>query len=206
LRASAPATADALWIPRRGTSSACAKRPHPPPFRSRGWRTGDTSFARAKGPCTQIVTTLLLRKRMEVARSRWYRGRVSLRKQEEPTPGSSRTGVARLAARHRSARKLAEAAWRVRKGRRSRPPSLRGSESSGWVARTSYAVAEVARRRVASNTLVHGAPKRATARVNGGLARRESRRSNVGDLFKRKRAATSDVIGHHGARIGAGPG
>jgi len=39
--------------------------------------------------------------------------------------------------------RASERAWFVRKGRWSRPPSLRGDESSGLVARTSYAVAEV---------------------------------------------------------------
>jgi hypothetical protein len=60
--------------------------------------TGDTSFTRSKGPCTSIVTSLPRRKSQEVARSRWYRGRANPRKREEPAPGSSRTGVARLAA------------------------------------------------------------------------------------------------------------
>jgi hypothetical protein len=48
-----------------------------------------------------------------------------------------------------------------RKGRRSRPPSLRGSEGSGLVARTSIVVAEVGRRRLVSNKLGTRAPKRA---------------------------------------------
>ena len=39
-----------------------------------------------------------------------------------------------------------------------------------------YAVAEVARRRLVSNTLANGAPKRATTGVNGGLARSKRRR------------------------------
>jgi hypothetical protein len=98
LRARAPATADALWTPRRGTSSACAKRTHPTRAAAVPLVTGDTSFTRSKGPCTSIVTQLRRRKSQEVTRSRWYRGRANPRKREEPAPGSSRTDVARLAA------------------------------------------------------------------------------------------------------------
>jgi hypothetical protein len=48
--------------------------------------------------------------------------------------GARRADVVRLAACHRSRKREA---WHVRKGRRSRPPSLRGNESSGFVGRTS---------------------------------------------------------------------
>jgi len=71
----------------------------------------------------------------EVRRSNRHRGRANLRKQEEPAPGSRRANVARLAARHRSCK--GGCMTRRRKGRRSRPPSLRGLKSSGLVARTS---------------------------------------------------------------------
>jgi hypothetical protein len=123
--------------------------------------------------------------------------------------GGTGTGIisnGRCAARRVSTAPAREAAWHVRKGRGLRPPSLRGNESSGWVARTSYAVAEVAKRRLASNNLGNRAPKRATARANGGLARSERRRSHVGGRFERNGVGSSDGIGHHGARIGAGPG
>jgi len=53
----------------------------------------DTSFARSRGPCTSIVTQLFHRKAEGVARSVRYRGRANLRKQEEPAPGSKRTGA-----------------------------------------------------------------------------------------------------------------
>lgn len=42
---------------RRGTSSACAKRPHSPSRRpTSAYSNGDTSFARSRDPCTSIVT------------------------------------------------------------------------------------------------------------------------------------------------------
>jgi hypothetical protein len=64
-------------------------------------RSGDASFTRSKDPCTSIATQLRWRKPTKVARSIRYRGRANLRKREEPTPGSERTDVARLAAGHR---------------------------------------------------------------------------------------------------------
>jgi hypothetical protein len=65
-----------------------------------------------------------------VRRSRWHRGWATPRKWEEPTPGLSRTDGARLAAFRRSRKRDA---WNVRKGRRSRPPSLRGSRVRVWL-------------------------------------------------------------------------
>jgi len=38
---------------------------------------------------------------VEVARSRWHRGRANLRKRDEPAPGLTSADDARLAARHR---------------------------------------------------------------------------------------------------------
>ncbi len=94
----APATAGVLWLPRRGTPSACAQKAHAP---SRGLvppRVGDASFARSRDPCTSIATTLRRRKPTKVARRMGYRGRANLRKREEPAPGSHSADVARLAA------------------------------------------------------------------------------------------------------------
>jgi hypothetical protein len=68
-----------------------------------------------------------------------------------------------------------ERAWFVRKGRWSRPPSLRGNESSGFIARTSQQLQKSASSISASNKHVRSAPKRVAVRVNGGLGRRESR-------------------------------
>jgi hypothetical protein len=49
-------------------------------------------------------------------------------------------------------------------------------------------VAEVDRRRLASNTLVRSAPKRVAVRVNGGLARGGDRRESAGGHVGRKGA------------------
>lgn len=65
-----------------------------------------------------------------VRRSSWHHGWASLRKREEPTLGPSRADVARLAACHRVSQ--GTPAWHVRKGWRSRPPSLRGSNEPGF--------------------------------------------------------------------------
>jgi hypothetical protein len=59
---------------------------------------GDASFARSRDPCSSIVTQRRRREPCSVTRSMGYRGRANLREQEEPAPGSQRTGVARLAA------------------------------------------------------------------------------------------------------------
>jgi hypothetical protein len=74
-----------------------------------------------------------------------------------------------------SARKRAR---QERKGRRSRPPSLRGSRARVWLpACRKNAVAEVGRRRLVPNTLGKRALKKGgQGRVNGGLARSERRR------------------------------
>jgi len=108
-----------------------------------------------------------------VGRSVRHRGRANLRKQEEPAPGlSERTsrGSPRATA---SAR---ERAWRVRGGRRSRPPSLRGLKSSGSLpaGRTQLqkSVGDVWSRISSANAL----QKERQGRVNGGLGRRARRR------------------------------
>jgi len=95
--------------------------------------------------------------------------------------GVGRADVARLAACHRFRK---EEAWHVRQGRRSRPPSLRGSESPRSSGRTSCFVAEVSRRRLASNKLGKRAPKRAAGSSERGprsgrvsaVTRRQARR------------------------------
>lgn len=95
--------------------------------------------------------------------------------------GGTNTGAianGRSAARRVSPSLARDSAWRVRKGWRSRPPSLRGCESSGLVARTSIVVAEVGRRRLASNKLGKRAPKRAAGSSERGSS---SSLSSVGD-------------------------
>jgi hypothetical protein len=158
---------------RRRAPSARTHHERPP---CRSW-TGDTSFTRSKGPCTSIVTQLRRRKPSGVARSRRYRGRANPRKWEEPAPGPSRTGVARLAAclPLRRATCGGSVARKKRKEVAASVPA-RNRELRLGCSYVGYAVAEVARRRLASNTLAHGAPKRATTRVNGGLARGKRRR------------------------------
>lgn len=121
--------------PRRGTPSAYAKtRMHPSHVREIVMRSGTRP---SLGPLTRARRSSLCTCRAirtVARRSRRYHGWANLREQEEPTLGPKRTDVARLAACPRSSR---GACGRVRKGRRSRPPSLRGHESSGLVARTS---------------------------------------------------------------------
>jgi hypothetical protein len=98
------------------------------------------------GPRTRArqLPRLRRRKSMVVARSIRYRGRANPRKREEPTPGSGGTDGARLAVRLCSRK---ESTGRIRKGRRSRPSSLRGLRAR-VSARTSFSfVAEVGRRR-----------------------------------------------------------
>jgi hypothetical protein len=74
--------------------------------------------------------------------------------------GAVRVDAARLAARHRSRK---GEAWRVRKGRRSRPPSLREARVRVWLPARRNAVAEIGRRHLVSNTLGKRAPKRAVS-------------------------------------------
>jgi hypothetical protein len=93
-----------------------------------------------------------------VGRSLRHHGWANPRKWEKPSLGldvRAQRGSPRATA---SAR---ERAWRVRKGRRSRPPSQRGIEGPGWFARTSCFVAEVCRRPLVPNKLGIRAPKRA---------------------------------------------
>jgi hypothetical protein len=103
--------------------------------RDRRKRTGDASFARSFDPCTSILTMLRrgnsrrwgVRRGITVGQTHASERNHHWGHYERTGRGSPRTtALAR------------EKAWFVRKGRRSRPPSLRGSkESPGLVARTS---------------------------------------------------------------------
>jgi hypothetical protein len=85
----------------------------------------NASFARSFDPYTSILTSNTLRdERSAVRRPIRYHGWANPREWEEPALGPERTGVVRLAACRRFRKGDAR---RVRKGRRSRPPSLRGS-------------------------------------------------------------------------------
>jgi hypothetical protein len=158
--AGAPMTAGVRRSPRRGTSSACANQA-PAPAHARvivACARKNASFARSFDPCTSILTS------HAAPKARRGGATDSVSRLGKPTrvgrtsTGAGRTGVARLAACHRSRE---GEAWHVRRGRRSRPPSPRGSASPGWVARTSCSVADVGRRQLASNKLGTRAPKRA---------------------------------------------
>lgn len=128
LRARAPATTGAPWTPRRGTSSACVKHHTHPARRPTSAFREPPGTRPSLGPRTR-------------ARLRGFGHAIGQpsRSGKPGQPGGTvnevgRSDRARLAARHRSAR---SSRARVRKGRRSRPPSLRDLESSGSSARTS---------------------------------------------------------------------
>lgn len=97
---------------------------------------------------------------------------------------------ARLAAHHRCPRGTSCVMRETRQGGHGHR-AARGNESPGRVARTSYAVAEVVRRRLVPNTHARSAPKRVAVRVNGGLGRRGNRRESVGRRVERKGARWS---------------
>lgn len=136
---------------------------------------GDTSFTRSEGLCTSI----LAQRSSGATRGRSGGRRLIAVGQTGATRrnrhrGDVITDGAQLAT-HRRSRKGGSSVRR-RKGRWSRPPSLRGNESRGRSARTSLQLQKSVGERLASNTLARRAPKRATARVNGGLARSHRRR------------------------------
>jgi hypothetical protein len=135
---------------------------------------GDASFARSRAPGTSIDTHRRRREPCSVTRSMGYRGRANLRKQEEPAPGSQRAGVARLAAWSPLPKRLA--ACHVRKGRRLRPPSLRGNEGSGLCPHVVMQLQKSAGDVGPKYAHASGLSKRGPAGVNGGLARSGRRR------------------------------
>jgi len=125
----APMTSDARRTPRRGTSSACAtKRMHSTQAREIVHALiEDASFARSFDPCTSILTT-------HSGQLEWWGERVGI------TAGQTRgTGRNQHWGRHeRTERGSSHVTARKgrrgmsRKGRRSRPPSLRGSREFGF--------------------------------------------------------------------------
>jgi hypothetical protein len=134
----APMTADVRRSPRRGTSSACATKGMHLTARTRDRAClRDASFARSFDPCSSILTTLCGESFGGEALELVSR----LGKLAKARGTSTGTGLnGRNAARHVSPlcfRKETERRDASRKGRRSRPPSLRGLKSSGLVARTS---------------------------------------------------------------------
>jgi len=110
-----------------------------------------------------------------VGRSIRHHGRASSGNREEPSLGLGRANGARLAACHRS--RKGEGVTRLRKGRRSRSPSLRGLQEPGFgcphvVTQLQKSVGDVWPRISSANALQKGRQ----GRVNGGLARSDSRR------------------------------
>jgi hypothetical protein len=120
---------------------------------------GDASFARSFDPCASILTThggVKSVVRGEAVTSASRLGKPA--RAGGTNTGAGWTDVARLAAYHRSR----EGEGAIREKRKeveaSVPARIKGP---GSMARTSCFVAEVDRRRLASNTLGKRAPKRA---------------------------------------------
>lgn len=155
----APVTADVLRTPRRGTPSStrnqrtCTRRRHEKPC----LRSGDASFTRSEDPYTSILT-------MHRVKARWWGASgdiavgqtcVSGRNQHRDHRKRTECGSSRVVALAR------EAARHVRKGRRSRPPSLRGSRARVWLLARRCMLQKSAGERLVSNKLGKRAPKRA---------------------------------------------
>jgi len=168
LHASAPATAGVRRQPRRGTSSAYAQQcvgTHHRHERS-SHVLGGRVLRSVLRPVHVDPHYAPREQSPVVGRLRWHHGWANLRKREEPTLGPSRTDEARLAACHR-VRKGRGRGTKEKDGGRGLPP-CEVPKSSGLVARTSVVVAEVGRRRLASNKLGKRAPKRAAGSSERG--------------------------------------
>jgi hypothetical protein len=174
-RAGSPMTKGALRTPRRGTSSVHAQKCVG--NRYEGVATHSHEVTRPLlGPKARTRQSWLnapAGNRRAVTRSQQHRGRANPRKWEEPAPRLTRTDGARLDACRRSPQGNC-AVREKRKTVAAVVPSR--SRESGSKCSHVVAVAEVVRRRLASNTLVRSAPKRVAVRVNGGLARGHCRR------------------------------
>jgi hypothetical protein len=154
---------------RHAPQSACTRGRHE---RSSS-HLGDASFARSFDPCASILTRLPpqnvgrwgVRSGIAVGQTC-----ASRRNRHRGWAGRAQRGSPRITA---SAR---ERAWCVRKGRRSRPPSLRGTRarvrSSHVVTQLQKSVGDVRSRISSANAL----QKERQGGVNGGLVRGASRR------------------------------
>jgi hypothetical protein len=158
-RAGTSTTKGVLRAPRRGTSSV-----HVQKYvgnRREGVATHSRQVTRPLlGPearARQSWLNVPAGNRRAVTRSHRHRGRANLGNQEEPAPGPRRTDGARLDACSRS-RKGGSAVREKRKTVAAVVPSR--SRESGSKCPHVVAVAEVVRRRLASNTLARSAPKR----------------------------------------------
>jgi hypothetical protein len=124
---------------------------------------------------------------------------------EEPALGPGRTDGARLAAGHRNRESGGSVVGKKRTGIAVPVPARH--ESRGLVARTSNAVAEVDRRRLASNKLGKRAPKRAAGSSERGPS---SERRPVGETTgwraERNEKSRVGLTGKHGRGPARDPG
>jgi hypothetical protein len=145
--------------------------------RDRSHAQGDASFTRSFDPCTSILTSTVEQSPV-VGQSRWHHGWANPRKWDEPALGPSRMDGARLATCQRSRK----GSCLARKKRMEVEASLpaRIARARVWLPARRIAVAEVGRRRLASNKLGKRAPKRAAGSSEQGSS---PSRSSVGDTI-----------------------
>jgi hypothetical protein len=124
----APMTADVRRAPRRGTPSRMRHKAHAPDTGTRN-RACVRETRPSLGPSTRVPQSSLRTSAQAgvVRRSLRHHGWANPRKWEEPALGLGEADGARLAAY--SSRAQARGLGMFRKGRRSRPPSLRGSRA-----------------------------------------------------------------------------
>lgn len=123
--------------------------------------------------------------------SKWHRGWANPRKWEKPAPGPSRMDGARLAACHPLLQGRVLARWKRMEVEASLPARI--ARARVWLPARRIVVAEVGRRRLASNRLGKRAPKRAAGSSERGS---RSSRSLVGET------ATGYVERNDESRVG----
>ena len=132
----APMTADVRRAPRRGTSSRMRHKAHAPDVGTNSYpRSVDASFTRSFDPCASILTPH--GDVMNVVRGEAFAKASRLGKPTRvgrTNTGAGRTGVARLAACHRSREGEGVARQKRKEVEASVPARIK---SRGWVARTS---------------------------------------------------------------------
>lgn len=165
--------------------------------------SGNASFTRSFDPCTSLLTCLRWRKPWGPRRSERHRGWESSRQREEPAPVSPSV-TQRGSPRAPASRK--EAGRHVRNGRRSWPPSLRGSTAPVWlpVRRSSLqkSIGDVWFQIRPANAL----QKERQGRVNGDLARGSHRGIFLGVGLGRKDARGPASPHYGGGGPAPGPG
>jgi len=122
--------------------------------------------------------------------------------------GGTNTGVgwadvARLAPCHRSCK--GEGVACRRKGRRSRPPSLRGNESSGWLVARRVSLQKSAGDAWPRISSANALQKERQGRVNGGLARSGGWRVKPSAFASREREVASRPHRYVGRGSAQGP-